>query len=149
MNIILLGGNNIGNKQWLDNITIAFTPHFDSLYVHQYRHWTTGEELIDIDLELSELSKKLPTKPYMIAAKSAGVLLALKGIQEQVLAPQKCIFFGTPIPWAKKNNFETDKWVQQYTVPTLFIQQTHDPILPFNDLQDYLQQTNIKNHQLF
>lgn len=148
MNLILFGGNSIINKQWLHDLAAVLKPHFSSTYIHHYRHWETGEELIDLDYELEVLTKNLPAEPYIVIAKSAGVLLTLKGIAEEVLKPQKCIFLGTPISWAKNNNFEVDTWLHKHIVPTLFVQQTYDPALPFKDLRHYLHKADIHNYQL-
>lgn len=149
MNLILLGGNSPINKQWLHDLATALKTHFPSPYIHHYRHWETGEALIDLDYELEVLTKNLPAEPYIILAKSAGVLLTLKGVAEKLLNPQKCIFLGTPILWAKDNHFVVESWLGNHSLPTLFIQQAHDPAMSFNDLKQYLEQENTKNYQLF
>lgn len=149
MNLILLGGNSPTNKQWLHDLATVLKTHLPSSYIHHYRHWETGEELIDLDYELEVLTKNLPAVPYIVLAKSAGVLLTLKGVAEKLLSPQKCIFLGTPILWAKGNHFAVDSWLNNYSLPTLFIQQAHDPAMSFNDLKQYLEQGNIKYYQFF
>lgn len=145
MNLILLGGNSTINKQWLHDLATALKSHYPSPYIHHYRHWETGEELIDLDYELEALTKNLPAEPYIILAKSAGVLLTLKGLAEEVLKPQKCIFLGTPFAWAKANNFAAETWLKHYSLPTLFIQQSHDPAISYQDLQHYLEQAGLTN----
>lgn len=148
MHLILLGGNSVINKQWLQDLAIALKTDFSSPYIHHYRHWETGEKLIDLDYELEVLTKNLPAEPYIILAKSAGVLLTLKGVAEKQLNPQKCIFLGTPIFWAKDNHFAVESWFCTHSLPTLFIQQIYDPAMSSDDLKQYLEQENVKDHQL-
>lgn len=149
MNLILLGGNSAINKQWLKDLAAALKPHFPAVLIHHYRHWETGEELIDLDYELDILSKIVQSQdPYTVIAKSAGVLLTLKGVAEKILNPQKCVFVGIPIPWAKANHFAVDSWLKNYSVLTLFIQQSHDPTMSYQDLQPYLEEANLTNYQI-
>lgn len=149
MNLILLGGNSIENKQWLHDFSAVFDPHFASIYTHNYRHWERGEQLIDLNYELDALSKNIPVEqPYIVVAKSAGVLLTIKGIAEKVLQPKKCVFIGTPVQWVQAQGFDVDTWFQDYSLPTLFIQQSHDPVISFNELKQYLLQKEIKNYLL-
>ena len=75
---------------------------------------------------------------YSIFAKSAGVLLTLQGISEGVLNPKHCFFCGFPHSWAKMNNFAVDTWIRELSVPTLFIQKSHDPAMFYEDLVEYL-----------
>lgn len=149
MNLVLLGGNSVVNKQWLSDFSSVLKPNFESTYTHHYRHWEAGAEFIDLNFELQALSVAInPKQPYVVVAKSAGVLVTLKGVAEKVLTPHKCIFIGTPVHWAKEHNFAIDAWLSNYLLPTLFIQQSHDPAMSFGDLKQYLDQENIKNCQL-
>lgn len=146
---ILLGGNSNVNRKWLQDLAAFLNPHFASAHIHQYRHWKTGEALIDLDYELKALIKTVPAdQPYIIIAKSAGVLLTLKGVADKVLTPRRCIFIGTPVRWAKAHGFTIDAWMSNYSLPTLFIQQSQDPAMSFAELQLYLLQTGNKNYQL-
>lgn len=149
MNLILLGGNSVENKQWLQDFSAVLHSHFASIYTHDYRHWERGEQFIDLDYELDALSKAISLEqPYTIVAKSAGVLLAVKGITEKVLQPKTCVFMGTPIKWGKAQGFDVDTWFQDYLLPTLFVQQSHDPAMSFPDLKQYLSQRDSKNYVL-
>lgn len=149
MNLILLGGNSIENKQWLHDFSAVLHSHFASIYTHDYRHWETKDELIDLDYELATLSNLVTSRqPYIIIAKSAGVLVALKGIAQKILNPDKCVFLGTPILWAKENHFAVNEWLKEYSLQTLFIQQSHDPAMSFDDLQHYLHESNVQNYNM-
>lgn len=149
MNLILLGGNSIENKHWLHDFSAVLHSRFASIYTHDYRHWERGEQFINLDYELDALSKVIPLEqPYTIVAKSAGVLLTVKGITAKVLQPKTCVFMGTPIKWGKAQRFDVDAWFQNYVLPTLFIQQSHDPAMSFSELKQYLLQKEAKNYLL-
>lgn len=151
MDLIVLGGNNRSpnNRDWVQNITSFLQQNFSSVYPHAYHHWEAKEKIIDLDYELKVLSEVVKNKQqYIILAKSAGVLLTLKGIFTDIFTPSKCIFLGTPIDWAKKHNFDLDTWLKNYSTPSLFIQKSYDPVALFQDLKKHLDKMEVQNYQL-
>src|SRR4030042_6785686 len=103
MNLILLPGNTPGNKNWIEEVEQSLKPNFSSTNIQFYRHWQTGDDLVDLDHELEELvDKTSKLSDYLIFAKSAGVVLSVKGICEGKIKPGWCVFVGTPILWAKE-----------------------------------------------
>jgi alpha-beta hydrolase superfamily lysophospholipase len=95
---------------------------------------------------LSDLTDALG--PYVIFAKSAGILVVLKAIKNKLLNPKKCIFAGLPVYWADENNFNVRELISDYTIPTLFIQKTADPTISFNELKQFLKDVNVQNYQM-
>lgn len=149
MNLILVPGNHKFNKQWIESVKDCFNDIFDVIKIQYYKHWETGQNMIDLEHELQVLvntTKQLDN--YIIFAKSAGIIFALKGIYEKNIRPDKCIFLGTPIQWAKHYNFNIDLWLENYSVPSLFIQKTNDPAMLFKNLERYLEQRKVKNHEI-
>ncbi|MBI2268297.1 MAG: hypothetical protein HYU80_02475 [Candidatus Blackburnbacteria bacterium] len=138
--IILLGGNSLKNKSWIEKIEKKVKPVFPDTYVHYYKHWETGKEIIDFDYELNKLSEFVKDrKNYIIFAKSAGTLLTMRGVFEGAIKPDKCIFVGTPIRGVRKNDFAVDDWIQKYNIYTLYIQHKNDPVYSSDELKQYLQ----------
>ena len=149
MKLILLAGNSISNKEWIENVEKTLRPLFTETELHYYQHWTTGDGLIDLDRELDLLSKDInDSEKYVIFAKSAGTLLALKGVRENKLSPHKCIFVGTAINWGREKNFSVDEWLLEYSIPTLFIQKTKDPTSTFEELSSLLNECEVKSFTL-
>jgi len=139
MNLILLSGNSLPNEAWIDQVASSFKDSANVL-VHRYRHWKTGEAVIDLDHELAELAESITQfDQYSIFAKSAGTLLAMKGVHEGVLHPAKCVFVGVPINWAREQKFDLGEWLSDYQVPTLFIQQVDDPYATFDELKSFIE----------
>ena len=146
MNLILLPGNT--DKTWIKEIQRNISPLFKSSFLVEYAHHHKGETIINFEYELDSLNKLIldnKLSDYIIFAKSAGTLLTVKGANEEILKPQKCIFLGLPINWAYKHKFDIDTWIQNYSIPTLFIQQTNDPYYSYKELQTYLHKHSVEN----
>lgn len=149
MNLILLAGNSVSNKAWIESVDKVLAPLFDKTAILYYKHWEAGSETIDFTVELNELVKITnEIGRYVIFAKSAGALLAIKGMSEKKIKPEKCIFAGTAIGWSRINNFGADEWLEGYSVPTLFIQKTRDPAFSFRELGGLLEDKRVKNYSL-
>jgi hypothetical protein len=150
MNLILLPGNDKSNKEWIDSVDAELSPYFDRTAIHYYDHWWSSDDgEIDLEVELDKLAATVEQfDSYVIFAKSAGVLLALYGIYEGVLAPEVCIFVGSAIPWGYERGFDLNNWLINYSVPTLFIQKTLDPALSFVDLSTLIVDKNMSGYLL-
>lgn len=147
--LILLGGNHVGNKKWVESVERLLKPHFSSTNILYYRHWTTGAEWIDIDYELEQLVNLVKKrKSYIILSRSAGTILTLKGIFEKRIHPKNCIYIAIAIKWAQNYNVPVKKWLSHYSIPSLLIQKSHDPAISFKDLQQFLIDNKAKNYQL-
>ena len=138
------------NKSWIEDVEEVLRNLFDHTHIHHYKHWATGEELIDMDFELAKLVQDLPTnKKYMVFAKSAGTLLTLRAIKENKIHPTKCVFTGTAVNWGNEHDYPVNQWLQNYSVPTLFMQKEQDPVIAYDDLTKLLEQLNVQNYQTY
>jgi hypothetical protein len=147
MKLFILPGNNPQNKEWAEKLKESLAEKVNEIYVQYYNHWQTGGEIINLDKELEKLIKEINTQEYLLLGKSAGVLVILKGIFENKLKPKACIFLGTPIFWARANNFSIDEYLKNFQTPTLFVQQSEDPAITANNLQELLLNLKVKNYK--
>jgi hypothetical protein len=147
MKLFILPGNSPQNKEWAEKLKESLAEKVNEIYVQYYDHWQTGEEIINLDRELEKFLKEINTQEYLLLGKSAGVLVILKGIFENKLKPKACIFLGTPIFWARANNFSIDEYLKNFQTPALFIQQSEDPAIPANNLQELLLGLEVKNYK--
>ncbi len=131
--LIILPGNSVQNRTWGEVMRDHYGPLFDSVYLHTYEHWETGDPIIDFDVELVKLRER--TKPLfgagvetVVLAKSAGSLIAFVAVAERILQPTKCIFFGIPFDLAATGLFKDD-WsaVAAFTAPMLVFHNLYDP----------------------
>ncbi|MEX1063739.1 MAG: hypothetical protein WD898_02115 [Candidatus Paceibacterota bacterium] len=148
MNLALIGGNSLKNKPWLEEVKKAMSEYYDNIVVHIYSHWERGETLLDIEKESDLFAKELENmSDYTLFAKSAGIMVALRCINEKKISPSKCIFVGTPIYWAKDQKVNFDEWFKNLNIPTLFIQHDQDPTISSVDLKKLIQEWGINNHE--
>ena len=140
--IVLLGGNSRENKDWIERIarSLPFPTH-----TLNYEHWKNNAALINIDTEVARLQE---VKPTVIFAKSAGILVTLKGVHEKKITPRYCIFAGVPLHWSRKNNFPLEDWLTGWNIPTTFIQNSHDPACSAEELNKLLTDCKVKNAQI-
>lgn len=149
MNIIFLSGNSKSNQEWIERVKDRFTDMFEKSYVQQYKHWETGEELINLDHELKVVEEKAKEiEPYVIFAKSMGTILTVRGVAEGRLDPKACIFCGVPLGFARNNGYPIDQWCGKYVTPTLFIQNSQDPAASFKEISEYLEDKKIGEKKL-
>ena len=47
MNLLLIGGINFSNKEWVESIEKLVKPNFDLTLIQYYKHWETGEKMMD------------------------------------------------------------------------------------------------------
>lgn len=144
LEIIVLGGNSRGNKQWVASVASELGEIHASIVAFSYSHWNLSEEtIINLDSELYRLRGLLKDKRrYVFVGKSAGALLVLKGVYEKKLFPLACIFLGTAVLWGRENSFKIDDWLKEYSVPTLFIQKEADPAIGSDELSVLLKKKN-------
>ncbi len=148
MNIILLGGNNVGNRKWIRAVEKLLKPRFET-HVLDYKHWNNGNEWINPEEELkrlAQLGEKL--KNYTIFARSAGTMITLMGNARKWLKPASCVFVGMSIKWSAYFDPDYDTWLRNFTTKSLGIQKTNDPAISCNSLRTFLNSRNFRNYQL-
>lgn len=147
MDLILFSGNSLIHKEWIEEVEKTLKPLFDKTYIQYYKHWDDEAEVIYLDKELNEAKKVISDyQNYVIFGKSAGTLLALKGISEGVFKPQSCVFVGLPVSWGRSYGFNVDDWIYKLDVPTLFIQKSKDPVMSYDDLVTYLDEREVNKY---
>lgn len=133
MNLLLLPGNSAQHKQWLEQVEYHLSPLFTQTICHNYRHWQTGSPEIDLAYETSQLiDYTYDFAPYIVFAKSAGIVLCLQAIQQGILQPSACLFTGLPLPMIESYGLPLKNWLQTSTVPTRIIQNDSDPHGSYN-----------------
>lgn len=139
MNLFLLAGNSKRNKDWIYSVGYALKVLFDAAKVHDYAHWESGEEFVDIEKELKTIIDETKTLlPYAIFAKSVGGVIAIKGINEKVLQPNTCIITGLPLSLIAKESLPVSEWLSETTVPITIIQNEHDPLGSYEDVREFV-----------
>ncbi len=134
--LLILPGNSQRNQAWGEACAEFFSTQFDEIYLQYYDHWETSEPVIDVPIELDKIlaitESATDEDEWYVCAKSVGSLVALIAVQEDIINPVKCIFFGMPLDTASEELFKDD-WsaLTDFTVPALVFHNDNDPIANF------------------
>jgi hypothetical protein len=78
MNLVLLGGLNPSNKEWIEEVHDSLQSSFDEVAVLHYAHWQRGDREMDIPGEMDRLVETTSSwTDFAVFAKSAGTWLTL------------------------------------------------------------------------
>lgn len=141
LNLLILPGNSPGNKDWTRELSELFSPHFSEIKIIEYESWKDNDfsRVIDLEQELAKIRESIMEwGQYCVFAKSVGTALCMKAVHDRVLKPQKCVFVGIPIDWLATNNIPVENWVGTYNIPTMVIQQRHDPFADSDTVGEFL-----------
>ena len=150
MDVLLLPGNDSLNKEWIEEVAEKTTDLFGNHAIQNYDHWENEDRrFIDFDLELDRLADTTKDiDDYAVFAKSAGVALALLGIDQNKIAPKYCIFVGSPLSFAERFGIDVKKFLDDLKVPVLFIQQVDDPAASFDSLQAFVKDSGLGDYEM-
>ena len=136
--LLILPGNHPGTGPWALDLGEALARTFGNVWVRKWLHWDSGDDRIDVNAELERIDNSDWETVPTVLGKSAGVLVALRAIVTGILEPQRCIFIGTPLMFARSMGLDVPVLVHALQRPTLFIQQTDDPGGSFATLSEAL-----------
>lgn len=134
--LIILPGNSVKNRQWGEAVVEHYREQFDATFMLTYDHWETGEETMEFSKEVKKIEKQVKDWPnstdITIIAKSSGALLALLAINQGVVVPAKCVFFGIPFDLASQTIFKNDRSpLQDFNIPTIAFHNDDDPVADY------------------
>jgi hypothetical protein len=129
--LIVIPGNSKRNKEWGEAVVSHYAEKFDDVYMQSYDHWESGEQDINIEVELNKLREVVESSDadYIVFAKSIGSLLTLLAVQKGFIQPKKCVFFGMPLEMASQELFKDD-WspLATFSIPAIAFHNDNDPI---------------------
>ena len=127
--LVLLWGNDIKNKQRIQEVDKELLPFYDTTHIHTYRHRNQEWGNIDLEYECEQLCEYLKTAKWSIIlfGKSLWCILALKAIVEREIFIKQCVFVGFPLGYCERTGFPLEKYLKELTCPVLRIQKTEDP----------------------
>lgn len=146
--LIILPGNSDNNVRLVTSLANLFRGEFDEIVGVHYQHWNTGRN-IDLEAECDLLAEKLKGRnDYLVIGKSAGTLVSLKSINDKKISPSKCVYFGVPLKWQPAQHLPLEEYFQDYSTPTLFVQNRNDRLLLFKELSELLAEKKCQNFEL-
>lgn len=146
--LLLLPGNNPNQRQWIEKVYTALADLYDEAVALAYAHWEQEQaEFIDFDAELKRLTGTVaPDRTWSLLGKSAGVLLGLLAVQQQIIAPQIGFFLGTPITWAQERGLDITPLLQRFPARSVFVQKSRDPVCHAGDLRETLREIGMTRY---
>ena len=138
MQLILMSGNSLRNRDWIFLVESALKPLFEQTYVTIYDHWAKAQPMADIDLEADKLAKLARglASEYAIFAKSIGSVITLKDIAESRITPSRLIITGLPLNLIEEIGLPIQDWLKKLSVPTIIIQNSDDPAGSYSRIVD-------------
>lgn len=137
--LIILGGNNSRNIEWLKKMKCTYKKEYDVLTMY-YDSWIDNSS-IDFNVELVKLQELVKNmKDYIIIAKSAGSILSLMGICNKMIIPKAIIIMGLPLVFAENNDINLEYMLEKVKqlCKVLIIQQKNDPLGKSSDVRKIL-----------
>ena len=134
--LVLLWGNDIRNKQRIQEVDKELLPFYDTTHIHTYRHRNQEWGNMDLEYEYEQLCIYLKKLSWSIILfwKSLWCILALKAIVEKEIFIKQCIFVWFPLWYCVRNWFPLEKYLKELTCPVLRIQKTNDPAVDYQML---------------
>ena len=148
MDLILLSGESINNKFWIEEVEKNLRGLFEHTQILYYDHWSNGQPSINLDLEVTKLPGLVGgLGAYIIFAKSICSVLSLRGIHEKTLTPKKCFFVGPAFLVGERNIPGFKSWLQNFAIPSIILTKTSDPVAPAEEIRELLQKYNVQNYE--
>lgn len=151
--LLVLAGGSQKNEAWGTACAEFFQDDFDLTCFLHYDHWETGEKNIDFAAEMEKVYATVEGTEeegeWYVFAKSIGSILALKCVQEGIIKPKKCVFFGMPFNVVNDTVF-AGNWslLANFKVPGLAFHNDNDPTADYSfvteKLNEYTQNVSVK-----
>jgi hypothetical protein len=138
MNLLLLGGNSLSNRDFILTANDKIGGLFAKVHVLNYRHWDNGDKLIDLPLELSNLAQQEFHDPQAVFAKSIGTVLAMQAIKKSIIKPKFLLLLGIPLGFIRDEFPEFGTILSKTDIPTTIIHNFNDPVGSSDEVQEFL-----------
>ena len=147
MKLVLLAGNHLKNKVWIQQVEENLKDSFDETYIQYYQHRDLDNQNMNLENEMEILYEQIRyDKDVVIFAKSLWDILTIMAISEKWIHPSKCIFLWFPMWFVQRNDFPLEDYLSQIQCPVLFIQKSYDPACDYQELVDCISSVSDKFH---
>jgi predicted alpha/beta hydrolase family esterase len=137
MKIILLSGQSLQNKEWIERVRSKFLEKYSDVDIMYYSHWDKGESIADVDLETEKFINLINTlnQDYILFAKSIGTVVFLNSLSKLKKQPQKVIMVGVPYILAKEKGYDFDTLKDKVKSEVAIFQKENDPMASYEDVK--------------
>ena len=136
MRVILLPGQHISNKEWIENVEKKFQEKFTNTKISYYDHWEKGEERTDIELETKKFLDIVNSsdEEYILFAKSIGSIIFFNSLKDLVKKPKGVLIVGIAYNLAKELNYDFTNLKEYISYPVNIYQKEFDPAGYYADI---------------
>jgi hypothetical protein len=142
MNLILCSGNSLRNRDWIVEVDELLRPGYEKTYVQMYKHWQTGDELIDLPHELpilGEAAKQLDE--YGVFAKSIGMVLIVQALEQGLISPKFLMLCGVPLGYIVESYPQFGEVLAKANIPVTILHNDHDKVGSYQEVMEYFGDT--------
>ncbi len=138
MRIILLSGQNISNKEWIENVEKKFQEKFFNTKISYYTHWEKDEKEADIELETKKFLDIVNSsdEEYILFAKSIGSIIFLNSLKDLEKKPKGVLIVGMAYNLGKKLNYDFTDLEKYTSYPVNIYQKEFDPKGYYEDIMN-------------
>lgn len=130
MGTLVLAGQSARNEEWLNTMVDTLNSQTSLKAVPwRYSHWREKGSDISPNLEVQNFSTSFVEKTDVsfAIAKSAGVVILKKLLDEQLISPRAICIMGVPVSWAQSIDEMLLPWIVSLKIPVLVMQNVEDP----------------------
>ncbi len=137
MKTILLSGQSLENKEWIEQVQSSFKSKYSDTSVMYYEHWSRGEGKADVSLETDRFLNLVnsTSEEYILFAKSIGSVIFLNSLKRLTKYPKKVILVGVPLYMAKESGYDFSNLKNIVKFPVNIYQKKNDPYCSYTDLK--------------
>lgn len=138
MRIILLSGQNISNKEWIENVEKKFQEKFTNTKISYYDHWEKRKEKADIELETKKFLDIVNSsdEEYILFAKSIGSIIFFNSLKDLVKKPKGVLIVGMAYNLGKKLNYDFTDLEKYTSYPVNVYQKEFDPAGSYTEVMN-------------
>lgn len=130
MKIILLSGQSLQNRSWIEDVRTKFKEKYQNVEVMYYDHWKRGEGTADVELETKNFLQLTNgfADEYMLFAKSIGTVIFLNSLPKLQNHPKKVIMVGVPYEVATQKGYKFETLKDLVKCDVNIYQKLQDPM---------------------
>ena len=138
MRIILLAGQHISNKDWIEKVEKKFQEKYPNTKISYYAHWEKGEQNTDVELETKKFLDIVNSsdEEYILFAKSIGSIIFFNSLKDLVKKPKGVLIVGLAYNFAKESNYDFTEFKKYISYPVNVYQKELDPAGFYNDVMN-------------
>lgn len=137
LRVNIFPGRKKEDSAWAKALLTKLKPYIKYGFTTKYWFWNEPDGKFVLSKEIKQVGDAYGPSCLLIG-KDIGAILALQVMNFGLIEPAKAIFLGTPLKWAKENNYDLSLGLSRCE-KALFLQTTDDPNGSFKELKEFVE----------